>query len=191
MERILTMDSEEKTLLDYTATLDLPSQKEIESRRNQRFKPLAGNEHKVFHDREFPGRVLKFTHPGKFGRKEHTPFLYLDRWRLQELLVPASKPRLEAVFQDDKGKLCMVVSMPWIKGPPPTPQELDQYIKNKGFTPIRDGSTTLDYICPITGLIYRDCHPDNWVKTSRKGEPLALFPIDICLERIPPCSKKS
>lgn len=139
----------------------------------------AGSEHKVFKTGAGKNsRVIKVTHSSKFGRKEHTPQLYLRRWALLNEMAPAVKAKFEDCVRNADGGLAIIVSMALFKGPHPTPEETDSFIKNRlGFRPFSDGSTTLDYISPDGRLILRDCHPRNWIKT--KG---TLIPIDIIPE---------
>jgi len=136
----------------------------------------------VFFDiRSREGRVVKVTFAGKFGRWEHTPFLYLERCRLLTAMVPVVDIHFEDCIQTNDGKFSIVTSMQYFKGPHPSSQEADNFIKRLGFTLLRDGSTTLDYVHPATGLIIRDCHPQNWIQTEG-----ALIPIDIIPETTRP-----
>lgn len=67
--------------------------------------------------------------------------------------------------------------MAYYRGPHPEAAETDAFIKSLGFEPLRDGSATLDYIHAAAGLVIRDCHPKNWIKSGG-----AILPIDIIPE---------
>src|SRR5262249_43453500 len=58
-----------------------------------------GSEHYVtrYFDGEFP-RVMKATIPGKYGRHEYSPSLYLNSWRLFQQFVPALDIRIHGVL---------------------------------------------------------------------------------------------
>ena len=140
----------------------------------------AGNEHKAFYvSVGGQRRVLKITHPGKFGRKENTPFQYLLRWQLLNDYVPTTEARIEDCIRDEQGRLSIITTMSFYQGPHPEPLETDAFIKSLGFEMLRDGSSTLDYIHGRAGLIIRDCHPRNWIRTAN-----TLVPIDIIPEAV-------
>lgn len=140
----------------------------------------GGAEHRVYFDiRSREGRVVKITVPGKYGRWEHTPFQYLDRWRLLNEMVPVVDVHFEDCIQTNENKFSIVTSMQYFKGPHPSSQEADDFVRSLGFELLTDGSATLDYISEAAGLILRDCHPQNWIKAEG-----ALIPIDIIPEPV-------
>lgn len=132
-----------------------------------------------FDIRSREGRVVKITVPGKYGRWEHTPFQYLDRWRLLNEMVPVVDVHFEDCIQTNENKFSIVTSMQYFKGPHPSSQEADDFVRSLGFELLTDGSATLDYISEAAGLILRDCHPQNWIKAEG-----ALIPIDIIPEPV-------
>jgi len=124
------------------------------------------------------GRVVKVTFPDKFGRWEHTPFLYLERCQLLNEIVPVLDIRLEGCIQTERKELSLVTSMQFFAGKHPSSQEADRFVRSLDFEPLKDASDTLDYINHQSRLILRDCHPLNWIKAKR-----GLIPIDIIPER--------
>jgi hypothetical protein len=138
----------------------------------------AGNEHKVLKiGKEGTARVIKITHPGKYGRIEHTPYLYLERWALLNRLTPSIRARFEDCFKTESGEVSIVTSMTFFTGKHPGARETDNFIKTGlGFDPLHDGSATLDYISADGQLILRDCHPKNWIRTKRTLVPIDIIP---------------
>ena len=139
----------------------------------------AGSEHKVFKiGTGDSARVIKITHSKKFGRKEHTPQLYLRRWALLNEMAPVVQAKLEDCVKHPTRETAIVMSMAFFKGPHPTPEETDRFIKTGlGYKPFSDSSSPLNYISQDGRLILRDCHPKNWIKIQN-----TLIPIDIIPE---------
>jgi len=172
------MAEEAQSLFQFACSLGLGLPERVkESARSNPF-PLSGSEHRVFFNvRSADARVLKITFPDKFGRREHTPFQYLERWSLMGRLVPATGVKFEDCIMSLAGTVSIVMSMQFFKGPHPSSLEAHNFITDLGFELLSDGSTTLDYIDLGRGLILRDCHPKNWIKVDG-----ALVPIDIIPE---------
>jgi hypothetical protein len=139
----------------------------------------AGAEHSVYLPLEKESqRVTKITHPGKYGRMEHTPFLYLERSALCNDLFPGLDIRFEDCIKTANGEYSILTTMQYLSGSPPTLAEIDQFLRSIGFSPHSDGSSTIDYRRQDLEIILRDCHPGNWVKTGRG----VLLPIDVSPE---------
>ena len=173
------MNGEAQSLLLFTREMGLGLPEEVQKRIGRNPSRKSGAEHKVFFDAHIDReRVIKVTFPGKYGRWEHTPFLYMERWQLLEEMVPEIKVRMEGCIETVNGELSIITSMQFFEGQSPTGEEADAFVKSLGFEMLHDGTTTLDYIKRSEKLILRDCHPGNWIKT--KG---ALVPIDIIPER--------
>jgi hypothetical protein len=140
-----------------------------------------GYEHRVFYHLEGdPPRVTKITFPGKYGRFEHTPFLYLERLALSNALFPVLQVRFEDCLSAGSDQFSIVSNMRAFVGPHPSLEEIDAFLTGRGFSKLTVPSLTIDYTSSKVGLHLRDCHPKNWVK-SREG---VLIPIDIIPERI-------
>ncbi len=138
-----------------------------------------GFEHFVFFPlAEASARVIKITFPGKYGRIEHTPFLYLERLALCNELFPGLDVRFHDCVRAASGDYSIVSSMQFFLGPPPTLEEIDGFLRSLGFSSYSDGSATIDYRSSAMEIVLRDCHPKNWVKTDQG----ILMPIDICPE---------
>ena len=180
LERIEVMEEEAKSLFAFARSLGRGLPEAVKERTQNNPFHLSGSEHRVFFNvRSADARVLKITFPDKFGRKEHTPFQYLERWGLMSQLVPATRGKFEDCIMSQAGTVSIVMSMPFFAGPHPSPEEAHSFITDLGFELWRDGSTTLDYIDRATGLILRDCHPTNWIKADG-----GLVPIDIIPELV-------
>jgi hypothetical protein len=127
-----------------------------------------------------PPRVTKITFPGKYGRIEHTPFLYLERLALSRELFPALDVRFEDCVIANTHEYSIVSSMRFFSGPPPSQKEIDEFLTGRGFSKLSSPSLTIDYTNGELGIHLRDCHPRNWVK-SKHGQ---LIPIDIIPELV-------
>jgi hypothetical protein len=129
-------------------------------------------------------RVVKATLPGKYGRQEYSPSLYLNSWRLFQQFVPALEIRIHGVLvQPIPGKNplpSIVTSMQYIEGGHPRPQQIDRYMKLRGWREHCDQSQTQDYIHRPSREIIRDAHPGNWIKQRGTAE---LIPVDISIEQ--------
>lgn len=180
LERLTIEEDEARSLFAFARSKDLGFPERTLEIAEHSPSAKGGAEHRVYFDiRSREGRVVKITFPGKFGRWEHTPFQYLERCRLLTEMVPAVDIHFEDCIQTNEGKFSIVTSMQYFKGPHPSSGEADDFIKSLGFRFLRDESTTLDYINEKAGLIIRDCHPQNWIKTDG-----ALVPIDIIPELV-------
>ena len=65
-------------------------------------------------------RVLKATIPGKFGRYEYTPTIYLNSLRLLNEFVPALDIRIHGIRVAADSRPSIVSSMQYIKGKHPS-----------------------------------------------------------------------
>jgi len=174
------MGEEAKSLFAFARSLGRGLPEAVKERTRNNPFPLSGSEHRVFFNvRSADARVLKIAFPDKFGRKEHTPFQYLERWVLMSQLVPATRGKFEDCIMSQAGTVSIVMSMQFFEGPHPSSQEAHSFITDLGFELLSDGSSTLDYIDRTRGLILRDCHPKNWIKADG-----ALVPIDIIPELV-------
>ena len=144
-----------------------------------------GSEHFVtrYLDGSSP-RVVKATIPGKYGRHEYSPSLYLNSWRLFQQFLPALEIRIHGVLvQPVKGRelvlTSIVTSMQYIEGGHPLAQQIGKYMKARGWSEHTDWSETQDYIHRESRQIIRDAHPGNWIKQRGTAE---LMPVDISIE---------
>lgn len=145
-----------------------------------------GSEHFVtrYLDGDSP-RVVKATIPGKYGRHEYSPSLYLNSWRLFQQFLPALDIRVHGVLvQPVRGQDAplpsIVTSMQYIEGGHPLPQQIGKYMKARGWLEHTDESETQDYIQEESRQIIRDAHPGNWIKQRGTAE---LIPVDISIEQ--------
>ena len=184
LELVDTLAAEADSLFLFARQAGLDFSRLLPELANHATPRGAGSEHKVFKiGSGKSARVIKITHSGKFGRREHTPQLYLRRWALLNELAPEVHARLEDCLKPpDNGDPAIIVSMSYFQGPHPTLEETDHFIRNHlGYVPLRDASTTLDYISKDRRIILRDCHAKNWIKAQN-----ILVPIDIIPEFAPP-----
>lgn len=145
-----------------------------------------GSEHYV--TRYFDGtspRVVKATIPGKYGRHEYSPSIYLNSWRLFQRFVPALDIRVHGILvqpTSDQGDLrpSIVTSMQYIEGGHPRAAQIGKYMASRGWLEHTDGSETQDYVHKDSRQIIRDAHPGNWIKQKGTAE---LIPVDISIEQ--------
>jgi hypothetical protein len=130
-------------------------------------------------------RVVKATIPGKYGRHEYSPSLYLNSWRLFQQFLPALDIRVHGILvQPVQGRdtplPSIVTSMDYIEGGHPSARQIGKYMK------ARAGSSTLTRVKRrITSTtnharLSRDAHPGNWIKQRGTAE---LMPVDISIEQ--------
>lgn len=145
-----------------------------------------GSEHYV--TRYFEGtspRVVKATIPGKYGRYEYSPSIYLNSWRLFQEFVPALNIRVHGILVQPIGgqkKILpsIVTSMQYIEGGHPSAMQIRKYMEQKGWVEYTDQSQTQDYVHKLSRQIIRDAHPGNWIKRRGTAE---LIPVDISIEQ--------
>lgn len=145
-----------------------------------------GSEHYV--TRYFEGaspRVVKATIPGKYGRHEYSPSIYLNSWRLFQQFVPALDIRVHGVLVQPtagqaKGLPSIVTSMQYIEGGHPRAAQIGKYMESRGWREHADESETQDYVHQESRQIIRDAHPGNWIKQKGTAE---LIPVDISIEQ--------
>lgn len=124
-------------------------------------------------------RVLKATIPGKFGRWQYTPTIYLNSLRLLNRFVPALDVRLHGIRVAADGEPSLVTSMQYIKGRHPHPTQIEKYLFGLRWERFDDGSETLDFRHVRLRQIIRDAHPRNWVYQAATRR---MVPIDISIE---------
>jgi hypothetical protein len=98
-----------------------------------------GSEHYV--TRYFEGtspRVVKATIPGKYGRHEYSPSIYLNSWRLFQRFVPALDIRVHGVLVQptsgsEKPRPSIVTSMQYIEGGHPRASQIGKYMESRGL----------------------------------------------------------
>lgn len=151
----------------------------------------GGQEHELFHD-EASDRYLKVTRNGVFGlspgielalvssaqdaRRFHlweaTPIEYLERLRIQNLLVPGLN-RLEGVIHQANGELAIVTSQPRFEIVALRVPEIDAWFAALGFVKITDSA----YYRREDNLGVFDAHDKNLV---RAGDDLIPFDVIPC-----------
>ena len=180
IDRINTLLEEEKSLFEFCRYNGLALSEKM--RELVQGPPTRqGFEHRVFYHLENdPPMVTKITFPGKYGRIEHTPFLYLERLALSNELFPVLNIHFDDCIEANGKEYSIVTSMQAFSGPPPTQEEVEIFLTQRGFTKFSGASLTIDYTSLDLGMHLRDCHPCNWVKTKRGS----LIPIDIIPELI-------
>jgi hypothetical protein len=150
----------------------------------------GGQEHDYFY-REDSARCVKVTREGVFGLTpgidlalvaagqdarrfqlwEASPFQYLERLRLQNLITPELN-RLEGVFHQNED-LAIVISQPRFDLNYVTQVEIDEWFEAQGFTII----TKSAYYRPENNLAIFDAHDRNVVRSTL--EPSILIPFDV------------
>jgi hypothetical protein len=139
-----------------------------------------GSEHYVVRYRAGgKNRVLKATIPGKFGRYEYTPTIYLNSLRLLNEFVPALDIRIHGIRVASDTRPSIVTSMQYIKGRHPHPKQIENYLFRLGWEHFDDRSETLDFRHKKSDQIIRDAHPRNWVYQTSSD---SMVPIDISIE---------
>jgi len=124
---------------------------------------------------------LKATIPGKYGRYEYSPSIYLDSLCMVQRLVMALDIRMHGVMNTPNGP-SIITSMHYIPGRHPRPAEIAAYLRKLGWREYYDGSPTLDFINEELRQVIRDGHANNWVCQKGSG---AMVPIDISIENAP------
>lgn len=129
-------------------------------------------------------RIMKATIPGKYGRHEYSPSVYLNSWRLFQRFVPALAVRVHGVLAQPRPHQTplpsIVTSMQYIEGGHPKAAQIGKYMRSRGWAEHTDRSETQDYINAELRQIIRDAHPGNWVKQTGTAE---LIPVDISIEQ--------
>lgn len=179
-ERILAITEEESLLMELATGWNAGAY--LERLVRQAKDITKGSEHHVIRYTDGAGsrRVLKTTFPGKYGRHEYSPTIYLNSLRLVQSLVPALDIRIHGIISSERGP-SFVTSMRYIPGRHPRPMEIGAYLAKMGWVEYHDGSQTLDFVNDTLGQIIRDGHANNWV--CEKGSDL-MVPIDISIESI-------
>jgi hypothetical protein len=180
IDRVETFSEEERSLFQFCRSRSLSTADAL----NDLIKgppTREGYEHRVFyHLRDDPPRVTKVTFPGKYGRIEHTPFLYLERLALLNALFPVLDVLFEDCVSAGDNEFSIVSSMRAFLGSHPELREIDAFLAKHGFSKLTEPSLTIDYTSREAGIHLRDCHPKNWIRSRAD----ILIPIDVIPERI-------
>lgn len=184
LERINAIDQETALLLRVAP--DWNAERFYSAQLDPDADVTKGSEHFVtrYVDGDSP-RVVKATIPGKYGRHEYSPSLYLNSWRLFQEFLPALDIRAHGILvQPVKGREAplpsIVTSMQYIEGGHPSAQQIGKYMKARGWLEHIDQSETQDYVHRESRQIIRDAHPGNWIKQRGTAE---LMPVDISVEQ--------
>jgi len=148
-------------------------------------KVAEGSEHQVYLDAEY-ARVWKVTKPGLFGenyfiengkiaQKNCTPLDYLIRLRLWSMVF-GTAPR--AVGMTDHGQIVSVHS--FIQGQLPSQSEVNSFLVEAGFTPLRQKYWLWEKAFPKLGFTVGlgDARDENFVRIYHH-----IVPIDVRLWR--------
>ena len=97
LDRVNAIDAETALLLKIAP--DWSAEKFYSARTAASPDVTKGSEHYVtrYQDGLFP-RVVKATIPGKYGRHEYSPSLYLNSWRLFHRFLPALEIRVHGIL---------------------------------------------------------------------------------------------
>ena len=184
LERVDAIDRETSLLLKIASEWSAENFYSVHTMANPDI--TKGSEHYV--TRYFEGsspRVLKATIPGKYGRHEYSPSIYLNSWRLFQQFVPALSIRVHGVLVQptgiqQKSLPSIVTSMQYIEGGHPSAKQIGKYMEQRGWVEYHDKGETQDYLHKVSCQVIRDAHPGNWIKKSRTAE---LIPVDISIEQ--------
>ncbi len=183
LEKVEAIETETGVLLDIALAW---SAEEFYSARVAADPDFAkGSEHYVTRYLEGGSpRVMKATIPGKYGRHEYSPSVYLNSWRLFQRFVPALEVRVHGILVQPRPNQpplpSVVTSMQYIEGGHPQAAQIGKYMRLRGWAEHADRSETQDYIHTELRQIIRDAHPGNWVKQAGTAE---LIPVDISIEQ--------
>jgi hypothetical protein len=101
LERVETIIEEEQSLFDFCRHKHFSFAEQLAKLAHGPV-PREGIEHRVFYSLEGdPPLVTKITFPGKYGRIEHTPFLYLERLAINAELFPILNLRVQDCIRAD------------------------------------------------------------------------------------------
>lgn len=131
LELVDTMEAEAESLYQFARAVPLNLSASLGEIIERTLPMRAGNEHRVYRARVAgEHRVIKVTHAGKYGRNEHTPYLYLLRWKLLNAFAPSIDARLEDCIRNERKELSMVVSMSYFLGGHPSPRDADEFVRS-------------------------------------------------------------
>lgn len=177
LERAEAIDAEERLLVRLTADWDATSF--FQSHTSGRPDFTKGSEHFVVrYSNRAAARVLKATIPGKYGRWEYTPTIYLNSLRLLQTFAPSLRIHIHGAMLTD-AKPTIMTSMQYIPGRHPHPKQVENYLFDLGWERFHDESQTLDFEHKSLRQIIRDAHPLNWVYQAASK---AMVPVDISIE---------
>ena len=173
------ISAEEKLLVKSASTWSAAHFSDVHTAGRPDF--TKGSEHYVVRYRtNGETRVLKATIPGKFGRYEYTPTIYLNSLRLLNRFVSALDIRIHGIRVAADGKPSIVTSMQYIKGRHPKTKQVENYLFDLRWIRFQDKSETLDFEHKGLRQIIRDAHPRNWVyQVATKS----MVPIDVSIEQ--------
>lgn len=122
-----------------------------------------------------PGIELALVSSSQDARRFHlweaSPVEYLERLRLQNLLVPGVN-RLEGVIHQCNGELAIVTSQPRFEIIPVSTAEIDAWFASRGFEIITDSA----YYRRDDNLGIFDAHDKNLVRAGDDLIPLDVIP---------------
>ena len=127
-----------------------------------------GNEHRIFQNDD-GSRAIKLTRPPNFGARGGL-LDYLDNLVLNNYLS-GDDLRIEGVVRTDDGPQ-LIVSQPWVKGPPASPELIRGFFLTQGFEPAGENA----WYSPLSGIRIMDARPANIFRDAETG---LLMPIDI------------
>lgn len=155
-------------------------------------------EHRIWFD-SGSGRVIKITHPGRFGRTvrlisprpeaarelyrlvrfaDASPLEYLDRLALHDELFGRSV-RVLGVVRDDGSKLSMVISQVFLHGMRPTDAEVRLFLTSDGF---RQLGFEPAYYRSRDRMAVFDAHSANFVRTGGHIVPFDAITLRVAGE---------
>jgi hypothetical protein len=142
-----------------------------------------GSEHRVYADTA-NSLVFKATKPGLYGENYFiesgriaqtncSPFEYLARLRLWGHVFRSAPEPLGITLEGQ-----IVSSHEFVSGVPPEQAEVDDFLKEAGFLPVRQKYWLWEkpYPADAFAIGLGDARSDNFVKT-----PLGIVPIDVRL----------
>jgi hypothetical protein len=127
-----------------------------------------GNEHRIFQNDD-GSRAVKLTRPPNFGARGGL-LDYLNNLVLNNYLS-GDDLRVEGVIRTDVGPQ-LIISQPWVKGPPASPESIRDFFLTHGFEPAGQNA----WYSPLSGIRVMDARPANIFQDSETG---LLMPIDI------------
>jgi hypothetical protein len=142
-----------------------------------------GREHRTWKHADF-SRIYKYTYPNQFGRTafygsgglgntDALPFEYLTRMALHNKVF-GDDVLIEATFEDEQGRVTLVISQTFIEGDHPKHEHIDAYMTAEGFVKTRSN----DWYRASDDLAAFDAHPGNFISMpDGQVVPIDLVPI--------------
>jgi len=135
--------------------------------------PAGGAEHEVFVP-EGSRYVWKITRPNRWGLISATAMEYLERLEVLNE-VSGTDILIEGVAVTNVGVPSLVTSMAFVPGVHPDSSELHSQLAEEGWELIPDPDQMLGYRQSESGVVMRDAHPKNFIKTGNN----LLVPVDV------------